>query len=222
MLPEIEVPQVEDIQAQGGALVSSANALVIHTQAEQNEAGAQLVRIARYRKTVAERLGPAKKAADAAHKAITKLERDLLAPATEAEKRIKAAVLTYDIEQTRIRMEEQARLAAVMQKEQEDAALAEAQSRSDAGDKEGAEQILDAVLVMPPPVIELPVQKVDGISTRKSWDFRIVNPEKINPAFTVPDEKKIRALVKALGPDAANAIGPGVEIFEQRIVAVRA
>jgi hypothetical protein len=60
-----------------------------------------------------------------------------------------------------------------------------------------------------------------GISTRKSFTYRIVDASKIDRRFLIPDEVSIRKLVRAMGPDAAAIVG-GIEVIEERIVSARA
>ncbi len=55
---------------------------------------------------------------------------------------------------------------------------------------------------------------------RKVWQFRIVDPAAIKREYMQPDEKKIRGLVKALGLQAAAAVG-GIEVYEDQIVSAR-
>jgi hypothetical protein len=44
---------------------------------------------------------------------------------------------------------------------------------------------------------------------------QIVDASKINPAFMMPDEKKIGAQVRALKGDAAAIIGEGVKVTKR-------
>jgi colicin import membrane protein len=69
------------------------------------------------------------------------------------------------------------------------------------------------------PVAQAETPKIKGISTRKVWRFEIIDPEAINPAFMLPDEKKIGATVKAMGKDAGRVVGAGVRIYSEEIMA---
>lgn len=60
--------------------------------------------------------------------------------------------------------------------------------------------------------------KVQGVSTRTVWKFRVVNADDVERGYCSPDEVKIRAAV------AAGARGndiPGVRIYEDQVVTVR-
>jgi hypothetical protein len=58
--------------------------------------------------------------------------------------------------------------------------------------------------------------KVEGVSLRKGWAFRIVDAAKIPRKYLVPDEKAIGGVVKALGQQARI---PGVEVYRDTTVA---
>jgi hypothetical protein len=69
------------------------------------------------------------------------------------------------------------------------------------------------------PVVATEAPKVAGVSMRDNWTYRIVDPTKINAPFMTPDTVKIGKLVKALRMEAAAQIGPGVEVFNEQVVA---
>jgi hypothetical protein len=72
----------------------------------------------------------------------------------------------------------------------------------------------NASLVKAPP-------KAKGVSGRKKWVFTIVDDSKINPGFLIPDVKKIRSVVNAMGDDAIEVIGEGVSITQTETITVR-
>jgi hypothetical protein len=65
------------------------------------------------------------------------------------------------------------------------------------------------------PVISREAPKVAGLQMREVWEYQIVDASKINPAFMMPDEKKIGAQVRALKGDAAAIIGEGVKVTKR-------
>lgn len=69
------------------------------------------------------------------------------------------------------------------------------------------------------PIIQREAPKVTGVSMREVWKFEITDPSKINPAFLMPDETKIRKQVLALKSDAAALIGEGVRIWAEKQLA---
>lgn len=58
--------------------------------------------------------------------------------------------------------------------------------------------------------------EASGIQTRVTWDFEITDPDKIPREFLIPDEKKIRAHVKA--HEGRTEIA-GVRVFTKTIIA---
>jgi len=82
-----------------------------------------------------------------------------------------------------------------------------------------AEKFEERAAAVVAPVAQAETPKVKGISTRKVWRFEIIDPEAINPAFMLPDEKKIGATVKAMGKDAGRVVGAGVRIYSEEIMA---
>ncbi len=93
-------------------------------------------------------------------------------------------------------------------------AEAKAKEWADKGNEKKAEEWLDkAENVIAPVVPEIP--KTEGISTRKDWDFEIINPNEVPRDFCIPDEKAIRAFIKATKGTKPIA---GIKIFEKTII----
>lgn len=220
MQPEIKPPETTALRQEALVLVKEAEGITIATDQEYQRAGSYLVRIATVRKNIVAAFKDAKEKAFAAHRAITKLEADLLAQPAKAEQIVKAAIGRYQQEQEKKRREEQPRLQAQLQREQEDRRLAEAEALAQTGHQVEAEALLDAPILAP--VVEIERPTAAGVSTRKAFKFRVLDVTKINPDFLIPDETKIRKTVNALGADAVKVVGAGIEVYEDRIVAVRA
>lgn len=84
---------------------------------------------------------------------------------------------------------------------------------------EKIEQLAERAATVVAAVIDREPPKVSGIASREVWKFEITDPSKINPAFLIPDETKIRKQVQALKGDAAALIGPGVRVWSERALA---
>jgi hypothetical protein len=106
--------------------------------------------------------------------------------------------------------EEAARQAAA---DGDESAAAEAQAKAVVLAAEA-----EVVEHLAPAVVEAP-QKLAGVSTRKDWDFEIVDPAAIPREYLAIDEKKIRAYVKAMKSDAKI---PGVRVYAKDVIAARA
>lgn len=185
---------------------------------------ALLLGIKDLRKKIAETFDPHVRRAHEAHKALVKEKSDAEAPLTEAERILKGALTAYDQEQERIRREEQRKKDEEARIEAERMALEQAAALELEGHATGDETLVaeaHAIIAAPiAPVPMAPVQKltpkVAGISMRKTWAFRIVNPTLVPNQYRVIDEAKIRGVVRSLGP-ASNI--PGVEVYEETTVA---
>jgi len=119
--------------------------------------------------------------------------------------------------------------AARRAEEERAAAAAKAALRSETkadniearGEEKAQELELQAASTVAP-IIHREPPRVQGVATREVWKFEITDPSKINPAFLMPDEKKIGAQVRALKGDAAALIGAGVRVWPERQIAAGA
>jgi hypothetical protein len=207
------VPNTEALQREGQEVATRAAAVMIASHEEYALAGEELVRVATLRKSIQAAFKEPKDKANQAHKAITSLEAKLLEFPAKAEALLKQRMGEFQLR------DEATRIQAQQRKEEEDRRIAEAQLLEGAGHTEAAEALLEEPVPMP--VVEIPKARAEGVSVRKKFGFRIIDPSKINPAFLMVDEAKIRKQVAALGADAASLIGAGVEIFEESVVSVR-
>lgn len=63
------------------------------------------------------------------------------------------------------------------------------------------------------PAVTADIPKTD-IKVRKTYQFKIINPDKIKKEFLIPDETKIRKLVERLHEQAIDLVGKGsIEIY---------
>lgn len=68
--------------------------------------------------------------------------------------------------------------------------------------------------------VAMPVApKVQGVATRKTWKYRIIDKAKIRPEYMLPDETTIQRLVTALKAAAPATVGAGsIEVYEDEAV----
>lgn len=85
-----------------------------------------------------------------------------------------------------------------------------------------AETLQQAAAATVAPIVQAEAPKVRGVATREVWRFEITDPAKVNPAFQMPDEQKIRKTVAALKGDAAAVVGPGVRIWSEKSISAGA
>jgi hypothetical protein len=202
------------------SLVDRATAVTVIDDASYQDAAAGLSAVAGLRKSIEFAFADSKRKAFEAHKAITKLEGDLLAFPKRAELIIKDKIRVYTVEQERRRRIAEAEASAEAKRRQDEAAMAEAEELEKAGDHRGAAQVLQEAVTAPIPVIELPKPTAPGISTRKGWGYRVTDPSEHRRDYLILDEAKVGKIVRALGPDAEKVVG-GIEVFDAPIVSVR-
>jgi hypothetical protein len=73
-------------------------------------------------------------------------------------------------------------------------------------------------LMVEPVILPETTPKVEGISGRQVWKFRIINPALIPREYLIPDERKIGQIVRAMKGETRI---PGVEAYAEESVAVR-
>jgi len=202
---------------------------------EERAAAAEMGRaIAAMEKEVGAAFDPIVDAAHKAHKIAVAKRAEVLEPLTRAKRFLAGCIGGYDQEQERIRRVEEERLrreqrereaaeAVRLRKEAEDRALAEAQWAVELGDRDLAEAILDAPVVVEAPapvpvIVPSAVQRTQGVAARTTWKFRIENEALIPREYLMADEKKIGGIVRAM--KGATRI-PGVVAYEEAGVSFR-
>jgi len=201
--------------------------------AEQNQAASSLQReIRNMMKTMEEDLRPGIDAAHAAWKTSLANLQKHLEPLKKADDVIKAKVGDYlarehqkaEAERRKLLAEAEAKARAEREARAQ-AALAAAQAAQEERDDltaalamDEAVQIEAEVIV---PTVDLSAAKVikaAGQSVRTDWDFEVADFAKLPDNYKVADDKKIRAVVKAM----RGAIEiPGVRIYSKQTVSQR-
>jgi hypothetical protein len=129
-------------------------------------------------------------------------------PLEKADSILRGKVMGYRQEQERIRREEEERLRKLAEKEQK-----------------RLEKLAEKNNTVAPPPIPIPVMpqqpktvesNLASVSAKVVWEFEIVDENKIPREFMIPNEKAIRAAVKA-GVRSIN----GVKIYQTEQLAVR-
>lgn len=191
-------------------VLEQMKALVITNDDQYQVAGEWLKRNKETQKQVKDFYEPERVATYAAYTSVTSQIKGYLDPLGKGETTIKRKMGAYTAEQEQKRREEERRLAEEARKREEERRLQEA---VDTGD----ETLLDEPIQVPIIHVEKP-KPVEGISYADNWTFEIVDAGVIPRPYLMPDEKKIRAYVKAL--KNAGQI-PGVRIFCEKSARVR-
>jgi len=214
-----------EIRPQIVSLADEARAFTIRDSATLEAAGEFLrLRVKAMLRQADEAFDPIIKAAHATHKVAVERKKAVTEPLLEAERTLKGAIGEYHasiLEQQRV---EQRRLEAEARVEAERKQLEAAAALEKAGQREAAEQVLQApVVVLPVPRPAAPPPAAPkGVSVRTVFKYRFLNPDLIHRNFMVPNEGAIAALVKSQGQKAVATIGVGgIEVYEESVVSSR-
>lgn len=164
---------IEQVSKQALTWPDVVRALVIHDQESMAKANDMRRGIKALRERIAEVFDPIISKAHAAHKEALKGKSDTEAPLVEAEKILAPKMVAYTDEEKRKAKEEEARLQAEARKREEEERLAAAVEAEQNGDKDVAQAIIDAPVIVSKIKIEIP--KVEGFSTRENWSASVVD-----------------------------------------------
>lgn len=216
MNTEIALPN--SVVQERAAIVDRANTLTVSTAGDAQDAAELLRGIKTVRARISDLLDESIKKAHEAHKVVLDAKRRAESPLAVAEMTIKRKLSDWTTEQERVRRQEEARLRELARREEEEARLREAEALENAGETEQAEQVISAPIVTPIVVLPKAVPPMEGVSTRKTWKFRVVDEKAIPRAYLMVDEKAIRCVVRSLGDKTSI---PGVEVYAEDVIAAR-
>ena len=241
----LKVPDVAEAKSECTTLCQRSMRLEIIDQTSC-DVGVDVARgIKTARKALADRLDPTIKAAHQVHRNLCGLKSQIDEPLEDAERIVKGKIGRYQDEQLRVRREAEEAARAAARKIEENQRLAEAQrleaiavqarieaqALAEAGKTREAEHLraeaanrqaqADAVIDAPMAVVTVaipPPPKLEGVSRRENWKFRIVDKALIPLEYMLPDEGSIGKVVRAL---KSQTNIPGVEVFAETVVSAQ-
>lgn len=182
--------ELQELETRALSWPERAQGIAIRDQVSYQTAANLLLDIAALKKEIVSHHEPIKKAAFEAHRAAVAAEKRLLDPLQQAETILKRGIGAWEMEQERIRLEEQRRAEEETQRAEEQLRLEMAAQAEDEGaPPEVAEQILQTPLPIPKPVVAPTFNRVAGVSTRQNWRAEVTD---------------IRALCKAVAEGRAS------------------
>lgn len=201
----IAIPDSNALKTATEGLVDGAKAVQITSRQTRQEAADFERELLRREKVIVEHYKPIKQSVDAHKRVILDQEREFLAPIQEAKKILKDKELAWDNEQNRIAEKEAKRIEAEVKRQAEDVRIARAEELQKLGQKEAADAVLSAPVVVAPikPVFE----KTTGQSIREAWTAEVVDlPSLIafvaaNPSYgnlLQPDLKELKGLARSM------------------------
>lgn len=169
---------------------------------------------------VASTFRPTIQAAHKAHKTAIAAEKQFKGPLADAEKAIRNEMARWKQEEDRKQREEEERLLAQARKEEEERRLAEAERLEKDGHAEAADAVVEAPLSVAVPVVPTTVPKVENVSWRDNWKYRVTNIALVPDEYTlrVPNDSVLGAFAKRTKGQTGV---PGVEFYNEPIVSQR-
>ena len=219
---KMDTTMEQELERSGALIVRKAEGLTITTNEDYERGNALLKDIKTKIKAVKDYWKEPKAAAQQAHKQLVAREGAMLKPLEAAESLIKRAMLEYTTAQEKAARE--AAEAARREREAEARRLEAIAAQAEAdGDTDTAEIMRDMAEAVPVAEVVQAAPKADGVSVRRTWKARVVDP-KLVPAYF--DGIELRTINMA----ALNTIAkwnrdkaiPGVEFYEDATMSVRA
>lgn len=233
----VRPPNVNEVNAEAAAF-TAGHQVVLHPDTQQpflavadalaHEDALNLIKECRTReKRIDEMFEPARKALDTAKKEVLELRDRARRPYEQLRQAADRGCRFFETEQARVAAEEQARLEAKARAEEEERQLLAAAEAEEAGDEQGAQEIM-ATPVIPEPVSVAPaVAKVEGVSTAYTYSAEVTDlprlvrhvaehPELVN--LLVPNGPALNAQARSLRE--AMQI-PGVRVVRTPVRRVR-
>lgn len=183
--------QNDQIAKQASELLATAQCYEIDCSELYDSAGEELKRCKAMLKMIDEIRKPITRNLDAAKKGVMDIFRPTEDYLQRSEKLLKAAMVKWQTEQERIRLKEEARQRAFVRQEQEKLRQ-EAEAAIEKGDTEQAEALQATAALVPMPIVESNVQKLQGINMRTVWKAELVDKTAL-----------IQAVAEGKVPDAA-------------------
>jgi len=212
--------QAPEIEKKAGVLLEKAYDFVIQTGPEYESAGEFLKTIKKLQKEIDSTFDPIVSSAHSTWKEALSAKKKHSEPLALAEKVVKEKAGDYLATEEKRRQEEEARLRVEAEKKAKEEQLARAVEAEDMGaTEEDVQEVLQEHIPIAPIVVQKSVPKVQGISQRSSWKFRVTNKKALPEEYKMANEKTIGAVVRS--QEGETRI-PGIEIWEEKGLAVRA
>lgn len=164
-----------------------------------------------YKSKLDARYLPIKQKTHDAWKEACKNVNDYDKPITEADKKLKRAMSDYTMRKERERKAEENRLRR--EAEEKETSRVEAELKEVGFKKKEAKAEVEKMDLFVPEVKIEDSTKVEGVSYRTNYKYRIVDVSKIPAEYMIPDEKKIGGVVRAM---KENTNIPGIEVYTEK------
>jgi len=217
VLPKFEVPKIPDTK-QADQLSKSLLGQSVNLKIKDEDTFiASWALVERHDAAIAkveEMFNPFVSGLHSLHKMAVELRDQFLTPLRQSKKILLDRRQVYRQEQDLIAKKKADEEAERLRKAQAKDLEKEAKQLERKGDIETAAVLREQASIMPAPVVPIvsAVPKLAGSVVKTSWKFSVENEALVPAEYRIVDEKKIRAVVNALG-DKANI--PGVKIWSE-------
>ncbi len=225
-LPVQAEPTIENEQKSSAMKILEQARYLNITSAADYEAAAEFTKqVKALSKRIKDYWAPLKKAARDAWQSLVDREKELLKPLEQAEAEVKTKMAAY---QRKVQEEERAarELAEKLKREEAERLLAEAAKAAEQGNEMESEILLAQAEIMETsqPAVQMQTPKATGVSTRTLYRARIIDESKVpvEVAGVVIRPVDLAAINKLAQASKGKVQIPGIEIYEEQSVAVRA
>lgn len=223
----VQIPEeAKERMNEAERMLEQAKSIEVASDEQYEEAGNVLSRIKTRSKELDEKRKAITKPIDDAKKRVMDLFRGPQDALAQAEKAVKARMVTYQREQERKAQEAQREAERKAEQERQRAERLAAQ-HEEKGNEEKADQWRERAETTAPPVVHTEKPKARGVSTRKNWKCEVTDPMALCRAvaagevparFIQANTTELSKYAKALQEDAKV---PGVRFYAEDVVAAR-
>ena len=225
-MPVQAEPTIENEQKSSVVKIyEQAQMLTINTAQDYDGAAEFTKQVKKLSKRIKDYWEPLKKSARASWQSLVDREKELLTPLEKAEAEVKTKMAAY---QRKVQEEERAArlLAEKLKKEEAERLLAEATKAAEEGREMESEILLAQaeIIETSQPAVQMQAPKATGVSTRTMYRARIIDESKVpvEVAGVVIRPVDLAAINKLAQASKGKIQIPGIEIYEEKSVAVRA
>lgn len=224
----IKTAEIDVLRKQKMEFPAAARAMDVTDKPSHASALAFIVAAKRAATVVTDKLDPIIAQANAAHKSLTRLRAELLAPIGLARDTVARKITDYESAERERAAAEERRLALLARQAEDERRLEDAILAEALGDDDAASDILEAP-APPVPIIhvEANISKVEGVSTRRSHKADVIDLVALvqfiaaNTSWShlvKPNQTALNAVVREQGMECKI---PGVRVTVESSVVVR-
>lgn len=194
-----------------------AKLIIVHDNKTLSIANDFKLAIKQMKKQVKETFDPIIDKAHKAHKEAVAQKKKYENPLIDAEKIVTLQIISYmdKLEKIRIEAEEKAKREEEERKKIEEEKMKAALEASNSGDIEEATRIIKEEIPEQKPYIPLPPSpKLEGMSIRKIWKWRIIDINQVPREYLIVDSTKVGSLVRAT---RGKINIPGIEAYSEKV-----